>query len=64
MKLYVLSNITETHKFTAMARKTDMKGKLYLDQAKAYFNSDTFTYFENKQTTATTTKQIQDSNSV
>lgn len=32
-----------------MARKTDMKGKLYLDQAKAYFNSDTFTYFE-KQT--------------
>lgn len=49
MKLYVLSNITETHKFTAMARKTDMKGKLYLDQAKAYFNSDTFTYFE-KQT--------------
>lgn len=32
-----------------MARKTDMKGKLYFDQANAYFNSDTLTYLE-KQT--------------
>ena len=47
-----------------MARKTDMKGKLYLDQAKAYFNSDTFTYFEKQTNNKTTTKQIQDSNSV